>query len=75
MLSFKHPNVMSLIGMCFDGETPMILMPYMLNGSVLEYVKRNKVKLFFESGVNNHEVCNSLLAYSVCILMENNPII
>ena len=28
MLSFKHPNVMSLIGVCFDGDMPMIIMPY-----------------------------------------------
>ena len=68
MHSFKHPNVMSLIGVCFDGETPMILMPYMSNGSVLEYVKRNKVTLFFEIEVNKDEVymyfltCQSLHA-------------
>ena len=63
MLLFKHPNVMSLIGMCFDGETLMILMPYVSNGSVSEYVKRYKVKLFCESEGNEDEVCNFLLVY------------
>ena len=57
MLSFKHPNVMSLIGVCFDGEMPMILMPYMSNGSVLGYVKQNKRELLFDSEVNEEEVC------------------
>ena len=57
MLSFKHPNVMSLIGVCFDGEMPMILMPYMSNGSVLGYVKQNKRGLLFDSEVNEEEVC------------------
>ena len=57
MLSFKHPNVMSLIGVCFDGEMPMILMPFMSNGSVLGYVKQNKGELLFDSEVNEEEVC------------------
>ena len=41
MLSFKHPNVMSLIGMCFDGEMPLLIMPYMSHDSVLVHVKQN----------------------------------
>ena len=48
MLSFEHPNVMSLIGVCIDGEMPLIIMPYMPNGSVLGYVKRNKEELYFQ---------------------------
>ena len=56
MLSFDHPNVMSLIGVCIDGEMPMILMPFMSNGSVLGYVKRNKTKLLFDSKVNEEKL-------------------
>ena len=58
MLFFNHPNVMSLIGVCFDGEMPLIVMPYMSNGSVLRYVKQNKGQLFFYSSsqVNEEEV-------------------
>ena len=48
MLSFEHPNVMSLIGVCVDGEMPLIIMPYMSNGSVLGYVKKNKEELYFQ---------------------------
>ena len=58
MLLFDHPNVMSLIGVCFDGEMPLIIMPFMSNGSVLGYVKRNKMKLLFDEEVNEEEVCN-----------------
>ena len=47
MLSFKHPNVMSLIGLCFDGDIPMIIMPFMSYGSVLDYVRRNRDHLYF----------------------------
>ena len=48
MLSFAHPNVMSLIGVCLDEDVPHIIMPYMPNGTVLAYVKKNKEELHFE---------------------------
>ena len=60
MLSFSHPNVMSLIGMCFDGDLPMVIMPFMSNGSVLGYVKQKARELLFEGRENKEEeVCNS----------------
>lgn len=45
MLSFKHPNVMTLKGVCVDQERPLIIMPFMSNGSVLEYVRNKKEDL------------------------------
>ena len=59
MVSFQHPNVMSLVGMCFDGDIPLIIMPYMSEGSVLRYVKENKRALLFDKEVNEDsaEVC------------------
>ena len=42
MLSFDHPNVMTLIGTCFNRETPLIIMPFMSKGSVLEHVKQQR---------------------------------
>ena len=45
MLSFKHENVMSLIGVCIDGEMPLLIMPFMFNGNVLDYVKKHKKDL------------------------------
>ena len=56
MLSFDHPNVMSLIGMCLDREAPLIIMPFMLNGSVLEYVKQRKHELFLTTDNSETEV-------------------
>ena len=46
MLSFKHQNVMSLIGMCLDGDVPLIIMPFMSDGSVLDYVRKNRQHLY-----------------------------
>ena len=42
MLTFEHTNVMSLIGVCLDGEMPLLIMPFMSNGSVFEFVKHRK---------------------------------
>lgn len=46
MISFDHPNVMSMIGICFDGQMPLLILPYMSEGSVLDYVKRHKEDLY-----------------------------
>ena len=70
MLSFKHPNVMSLIGVCFDGEMPLIIMPYMSNGSVLGYVKHNKGEMLLDSQANVEEVCNSLPCVQKLLLLS-----
>ena len=70
MLSFTHPNVMSLIGVCFDEEVPLIIMPYMSDGSVLGYVKQNQEKLYFDIQPNQEEVlliCHGRSSYSYCI--------
>ena len=45
MLSFDHPNIMSLIGLCLDTGVPLIIMPFMANGSVLEYLKYHRNEL------------------------------
>ena len=42
MASFEHVNVMALIGVCLDGEMPLIIMPFMTKGCVLDYVRRKK---------------------------------
>ena len=45
MLSFEHTNVMSLVGVCIDGELPLLIMPFMSKGCVLEFVKKHKEEL------------------------------
>ncbi len=46
MKRFKHPNVLGLIGVCLDaGPAPYIVMPYMANGSLLSYLKRERRSL------------------------------
>ena len=56
MLSFKHANVMALMGVCVDGESPLLIMPFMSNGSVLEYVKHHRKELFLTSAAETAQV-------------------
>ena len=46
MRQFSHPNVLSLIGVCIEaGDTPYIVMPYMANGSLLVYLRKERPHL------------------------------
>ena len=43
MSKFDHPNVLSSIGVCIDvGEAPYIVMPFMSNGSLLTYLRKER---------------------------------
>ena len=47
MKDFHHPNVMTLIGVCLDaGPGVSIVMPFMANGSLLEYLKKERDNLY-----------------------------
>lgn len=40
MKDFNHPNVLTLIGITLDkGEFPMVILPFMQNGSLLSYIR------------------------------------
>ena len=56
MLSFDHPNVMTLIGVSLDRESPLLIMPFMSKGSVLEYVKHHKEELLHTSEAETAQV-------------------
>ena len=46
MSTFDHLNVLTLTGVCLDGgPAPYIIMPFMVNGSLLSHLKRNRNKL------------------------------
>ena len=58
MQSFKHPNVMSLIGVCenFCGG-PAVVMPFMANGSTLDYLRRERRNLMLDGEAEGSMVC------------------
>ena len=57
MCSFDHPNVLTLIGVCLDGgPVPYIIMPFMANGSLLTYIRKNRKTLVFPKNNCEEEV-------------------
>jgi len=54
MACFDHPNVLTLIGVCLDGgPAPFIVMPFMFNGSLLSYLKKERDKLVLQTDTEN----------------------
>ena len=47
MKDFNHPHIMSLIGVCLDVGVGVV-MPYMANGSVLSYLKKERETLLLQ---------------------------
>ena len=46
MKNLNHLHVMTLIGICLDGgPVPYIVLPYMANGSLLSYLKKERSNL------------------------------
>ena len=46
MEGFEHPHVLNIIGVCMDaGPAPYIIMPFITNGSLLAYIKKEKINL------------------------------
>ena len=59
MQKFDHPNVLQLIGVCLDGgPAPYIIMPFMTNGSLLSYLKKERDQLVItDSRIDEDTVC------------------
>ena len=45
MSNMNHPNVMKLLGVCIDRQTPYLVMPFMSHGSLLSYLRKNREEL------------------------------
>ena len=61
MYGFEHPHVLSIIGECVDGgPTPYIVMPFMANGSLLAYIKKEKMNLVVPIDSEDHELASVL---------------
>ena len=58
MKDFFHPNIMPLIGVCLDAGTGIsMVMPYMANGSLLDYVKKERTDISMDLTSNQNQVC------------------
>ena len=62
MQEFNHPHMLSLIGVCLDtGPGVSMVMPFMTNGSLLDYLKRER---------DNLEIKDTETQDKVSIIME-----
>ncbi len=58
MHDFNHPHVMSLVGVCLNvGPGIAIVMPYMSNGSLVDYLKRERGSLELDNDDETDQVC------------------
>ncbi len=66
MMSFNHPHILGLLGICVDaGPAPYIVMPFMANGSLLSYLRKNRDTLVVSTEETDTEkVCYMYIYYS-----------
>ena len=56
MSDFDHPNVLKLIGVCLDGgPAPFIIMPFMANGSLNAYLKKERESVLLDPETTSHD--------------------
>ena len=72
MQEFHHTHVMSLIGVCMDaGAGVSVVMPYMANGSLLDYLKKERGSLELDIDSEIDQVSyrfNNMCTY-ICMLL------
>jgi len=53
----SHPNVMNLIGVSISNTlSPILIMPFMENGSLLNYLKKERSNLYLDYDVEEENV-------------------
>lgn len=75
MYGFEHPHVLSVIGVCVDaGPAPYIVMPFMANGSLLTYIKKEKMNLVVPIDSDDHQLASinlCLFSSSIQLLVQS----
>lgn len=72
MYGFKHPHVLNIIGVCVDaGPAPYIVMPFMANGSLLAYIRKEKLKLVVPVDNDDNEQASVCSGCSGCKKSRN----
>ena len=57
---FQHVNVLNLIGVCVEaGPAPYIVMPFMSNGSLLGYLRQEKLALVLSGNMDEEIVSHA----------------
>ena len=62
MQQFNHPNVLRLLGVVVVGLSgPSIVMPFMANGNLGSYLKKNQETILLSSLADSETVCSPYL--------------
>ena len=70
MYNFDHSNVLTLRGICLDGgAAPYIIMPFMANGSLLAYLKKNRETLVVSLSDKDEDDVSIPTRNTACIMM------
>ena len=70
MKQFNHPNVMNLIGVCLNaGPAPYIVMPFMANGSLLSYLRKERPNLLLDENADDDSV--RVYCFSIHVMLQN----
>ena len=57
MSAFDNPHVLTVKGVCLDGgPLPYIIMPYMANGSLLSFLKKERADLVLTIDADSMQV-------------------
>ena len=60
MKDFANLHVMTVKGVCLDGgPVPYIVMPYMANGSLLSYLRKEQLNLILKKDTDSENVVQS----------------
>ena len=66
MSQFLHLHVMGLIGVCLDsGPAPLIVMPFMANGSLLSYLKRERYNIVLSEEDDDEDTVSFLFQFAL----------
>ena len=70
MKNFHHQHVMTLKGVCLDGgPVPYLILPYMANGSLLSYIRKEQTNLVImeeaDIKANNGEMLSQVRLISI----------
>ena len=63
MLEFDHPNVLKLMGICFETDhgLPMIVLPYMVNGALKDLLVASRI----DTSVEQLPEVNDIVKFSI----------
>ena len=64
----KHPNVMEIVGVCLDGgAVPFLVMPFMSNGNLLQYLKTNRKNLVLPANNPPNELVGNMVFFAFVV--------